>query len=64
MMLPYEIIFVIPFVVGVAWTIYQFVLYNREMRAWINHRGHEFTVVEKDDLPYVVPMSQQVEHRD
>ena len=51
----YEVIFLIPFIVGIAWVIYHAFLYNREMKQWINHPDWQFTLTEKDGLPYVVP---------
>ena len=65
--MPYEIIFAIPFIAGIGYVIREAILYNKEMKQWINHPNWEFTVIEKDGLPYVVPRStnlQQVEHRD
>ena len=61
-----EIIFVIPFVVLIAYVIYQFVMHNREMEAWIDHlhKTRKFKVVEKDNLEYVVPNPQQVTSQD
>jgi len=35
--MPYEIIFAIPFIVGIAYVVYQSILYKREMEEWINH---------------------------
>lgn len=55
MTLPYESIFLIPFIVGVAYVIREAILYNQEMKQWINHPNWQFTLTEKDGLPYVVP---------
>ncbi len=55
MKLPYESIFLIPFIVGVAYVIREAILYNKEMKYWINHPDWQFTLTEKDGLPYVVP---------
>jgi hypothetical protein len=51
-----EIIFVIPWVVGIVWVIRECILYNIAMKRWlrVNHK-FAFTVIEKDNLPYVVP---------
>lgn len=51
----YEIIFAIPFLVGIIYVIREAFLYNREMKQWINHPDWQFTLTEKDGLPYVVP---------
>ena len=55
MTIPYELIFLIPFLVGVVYVIREFFLYNKEMKQWINHPNHKFDLMYKDDLPYVVP---------
>ena len=53
--MPYEIIFAIPFIVGIVWVIREATSYDKEMKQRINHPNWKFTVIEKDDLPYVVP---------
>ena len=60
-----EIIFAIPFIVGVVYVIREAILYNKKMNDWINDPNWKFTLTEKDGLPYVVPATYQwEEHRD
>lgn len=60
-----EIIFVIPFVAGIAWVLREAVLYNLHMIAMIAMIGHnDFTLVKRDGLLYVVPNVQQEERLD
>jgi hypothetical protein len=50
-----EIIFSIPFVVGIVWVIRECILYNIEMKRWLRHVDHKYTIIEKDGLQYIVP---------
>lgn len=59
--MPYELIFIIPFVVGV---VYRAIKYEEEMSGIIDQTRHEFDVIEKDEILYIVPMIPREEHRD
>lgn len=51
--MPYEVIFLIPIIVGLVWVVYQFVQHRKEWAEW---RAHcPFRLVKRDTLTYVVP---------
>lgn len=60
--MPYEIIFIVPFVGLIIFVIRQFVLYEKEMKAWIDHCP--FKIIEKEGLQYVVPNVPQEVRQD
>ena len=62
--MPYELIFIIPFVVGVVWIMYRAIKYEEEMSGIIDQTRREFDVVEKDGFPYVVPNVDKQLHQD
>ena len=62
--MPYELIFVIPFIVGVAWVIHRAIKYEEEMSGIIDQTRREFDVIEKDGFPYVVPNVDKQLHQD
>ena len=51
--MPYEIIFVIPLVVGIVYAMNQMIKYELEM--YENIKPTEFELVNKDGLTYVQP---------
>jgi len=50
-------LFGIPFFVLIAYTIYQFVMYEKEMKEWIG--DSDFTLECRDGDVYVVPRSKK-----
>lgn len=53
--MPYEVIFLIPVVVGIVWMAREFFLYEKEMKERIDDPNWQFTVIEKEGLQYIVP---------
>jgi hypothetical protein len=44
----------IPVLTGIVWIIYNALIYNREMEEMAEEAAPEFSIVEKDELQYVV----------
>ena len=51
--MPYEVIFLIPLIVGFVWVVYQFVQHRKEWTEWTAHCP--FRLVKRDGIIYVVP---------